>query len=121
MTKNNIIAVVIFFSVLLFVFIYRIYFSNNMSASLTVIVNDAGFIPEHIVVSKNSRVTWVNKGTLPHWPASDFHPTHGIYPEFDPKREIDPNGEWSFEFDKVGNWHFHDHLNPSVRGVVEVK
>lgn len=53
--------------------------------------------------------------------ASDPHPTHTAYPEFDSKTEIAPGGKWQFKFTKKGTWSFHDHLNPEARGVIIVE
>jgi hypothetical protein len=83
-------------------------------------MRDDGFHPQTITVRKCTRVIYKNEGCVAHWPASDIHPTHGIYPEFDPKEGIDPGKEWSFVFDRVGKWRDHDHLFPVNRGVIEV-
>jgi hypothetical protein len=54
------------------------------------------------------------------WPASDFHPTHNLYPEFDPKKPIAQNSSWVFVFDKSGKWTYHNHLFPSQIGTIIV-
>lgn len=79
-----------------------------------------GFEPAGFEIHAGDIVQWVNNDTADHWPASDLHPTHGIYPEFDPQTPIPPGESWSFRFDKEGNWRFHDHLKPLFRGVVKV-
>lgn len=81
---------------------------------------DGNFDPETLSVKKCTKVTFKNESTESRWPASNIHPTHGIYPEFDPQRTIEPGKEWSFVFDKVGNWKYHDHLYPTIRGVISV-
>lgn len=88
----------------------------------TVIINltDDRFEPETIKVSRCSKVIFENVGEKPHWPASNIHPSHGIYPEFDPKEPIEKGKSWSFVFDKEGIWKYHDHLFPAIRGVIEV-
>lgn len=85
-----------------------------------IVVTDNGFQPVSITIQKNTRVIFVNKGTKPRWPASDFHPTHGIYPEFDPQNEVPPGGKWEFVFGKVGKWKYHDHLEPENKGIIIV-
>ena len=55
-----------------------------------------------------------------HWPASNIHPTHGVYPEFDPLRPVPRNETWSFIFTQAGEWKFHDHLAPRHTGSVTV-
>lgn len=79
-----------------------------------------GFSPEEITIKKGQTVTWVNNTSEFLWPASNLHPTHGIYPEFDPREPIAPGESWSFTFQKVGTWRYHDHLRPIERGVIEV-
>ncbi|MDO8594723.1 MAG: hypothetical protein Q7R93_04405 [bacterium] len=53
--------------------------------------------------------------------ASDVHPTHLLYPEFD-QYKTDQRGkdEFRFTFDKVGTWGYHDHLNAGMVGTVVV-
>lgn len=89
-------------------------------ASQVITVSDTGFTPANITVKKNTRVIFKNIGSKPHWPASDFHPTHGIYPQFDPTKEILPGNEWTFRFEKTGKWKLHDHLFPELKGVITV-
>ena len=87
----------------------------------TVIMKEGVFEPETLTIQKCTQVIFKNQDKNAHWPASNLHPTHGIYPEFDPKQPIEAGKEWSFVFDKVGKWKYHDHLSPSTRGVIEVK
>lgn len=79
------------------------------------------FEPNILTVKKNTKIIFKNEDTVDRWPASDLHPTHGIYPEFDPLQPVQPGTEWSFVFDKVGTWKYHDHLIPSFRGEIRVE
>lgn len=88
--------------------------------SQIIVMTDKGFQPAKISIKKNTRVVFMNKGKNEHWPASDLHPTHGIFPEFDPLEGIVPDKEWSFVFRKAGKWRFHDHLVPELRGEIIV-
>lgn len=76
--------------------------------------------PGVLTVKKGEEVTFINKDTDDHWPASNDHPTHQIYSEFDPKRPISPGSSWSFVFEHEGQWKFHDHLFPFIGGTVIV-
>jgi len=80
-----------------------------------------GFFPFSINIKQGETVVFENNGTEDHWPASAIHPTHQIFPEFDPKRPISPGDSWSFTFDKAGIWKFHDHLEPSFFGTINVE
>lgn len=83
-------------------------------------ITPKAFEPSNVTVDENSTLIFINQDTIARWPASDFHPTHEVYPEFDPKGEIAPGESWSFKPKKPGVWNFHDHLDPHVRGVLTV-
>lgn len=87
----------------------------------TVLMLEKGFEPEKIVVKAGSKVTFINKDKVFRWPASDLHPTHTIYPEFDPKGPIKPGDSWEFTFNKAGLWNYHDHLSPLLTGKIVVE
>lgn len=78
------------------------------------------FEPNNVTVDENSTIIFVNQDTVPRWPASDFHPTHDLYPEFDTKKAIQPGESWSFKPKKTGAWKYHDHLNPHFRATITV-
>ena len=80
----------------------------------------SGFLPSEITIDVNSSVIFVNKDSQSRWPASNVHPTHQLYPEFDPRKPIAPQESWAFKPKKVGEWKFHDHLFPHMRGVITV-
>jgi len=87
---------------------------------VTVFVTDEGFSPAQLTVTLGDVVRFENKSTRAVWPASDLHPTHEFYSEFDSKREVGPGQVWEFQFLKLGNWKFHDHLSPFHVGTVFV-
>jgi len=88
--------------------------------AVTVTISGDGFSPASVTVKKGTTITFVNKGSTAHWPASDPHPTHTTYPEFNSKKEIASGASWTFTFDKVGTWRYHDHLNSGEKGVIIV-
>jgi len=79
------------------------------------------FVPTEVKIKKGDTVIWINNISEPVWPASAFHPTHNVYSGFDAFRGIKNGESYSFTFDKIGSWKYHDHLNPSVTGVVVVE
>lgn len=85
-----------------------------------ILINDGKFEPGNLTIKKNTKVSFKNEDEVDHWPASDLHPTHGIYPEFDPQQAVKPGGSWEFIFDKIGKWKFHDHLIPLIRSQIIV-
>ncbi len=83
-------------------------------------ITDVGFVPSKLEIEQEMTVEFENIGKNPHWPASNIHPTHEIYSEFDPKDVIQPGESWSFTFDKAGEWRFHDHAYPEFIGTIIV-
>ncbi len=92
----------------------------TVNPKIEIVMTSSGYTPSSITVKKGTTVTFVNNDTKSRWPASAPHPTHTIYPEFDPKAGIAAGKTWSFKFDKVGEWKFHDHLTPTMFGSVTV-
>lgn len=82
---------------------------------------DGQFIPNKLEINQGDEIVFVNKGTKSRWPASNIHPTHDIYPQFDPKKEILPGESWTFQFNQAGTWRFHDHIYASLTGEIAVK
>lgn len=81
----------------------------------------AGFDPETVTVKKGTEVCYVNEDMEARWPASNIHPTHEIYSDFDPKTPVRSGDTWCFDFTKSGIWKFHDHLFPEFVGTVNVE
>ena len=79
-----------------------------------------GFEPQSLTINLGDTVTFENTDSEDHWPASNIHPTHEIYPEFDPKKPIKPGESWEFKFEKTGEWRLHDHLRPQLNGKIKV-
>ena len=93
---------------------------KTSEGSVSITLTENGFVPDPITVTQGTTVTFKTNRAEAFWPASDLHPTHDIYPEFDPKEPTDANKTWSFKFDKVGTWKYHDHLFPYYRGTITV-
>lgn len=87
----------------------------------TVVLRKDGFHPRTLTVTAGETVTFKTAGDKYFWPASDFHPTHSLFPSFDPKTPIAPGASWSFTFDTPGTYTFHDHLAAYYFGVIQVR
>ncbi len=94
--------------------------SQKISQTDQILLTGQGFSPSELTVAQGTTVTFSTNTGKAFWPASDLHPSHLIYPEFDPKIPIQPDKSWVFKFDKVGIWNFHDHLSPGFRGKIIV-
>ncbi len=90
----------------------------------TVEIISTGFVPNTLTIKVNDRVIFINKDTVPHWPASAVHPTHCEYKGcgvFDARKGLAPNEPYSMVFDLAGNWKYHDHLDPGMTGTIVVQ
>ena len=99
--------------------------STDASVALTVTMQDNKYNQTAISIKKGDTIRFVNGAKIgsgdDYWPASNIHPSHQIYPEFDPQGPLHPGESWSFKFDKVGHWRFHDHLHyPDITGYIDV-
>ncbi|MEK7561229.1 MAG: hypothetical protein AAB539_04745 [Patescibacteria group bacterium] len=94
---------------------------GHRAAPHSVVVLETGFYPAVLVIRPGDIVHFTTETGNSFWPASDMHPTHAVYPEFDPKKPIAPDAEWSFRFDRIGRWEYHDHLHSLRHGIIEVR
>lgn len=85
------------------------------------ILGENGYEPENITIKQGDIILFSTSGDQPFWPASDIHPTHGIFPEFDPMEPVPADSAWAFQFNKVGAWSYHDHLYPYFTGTITVE
>jgi plastocyanin len=102
------------------VFVTRVDAQSVENGDTLVVLGKDGFTPASVRVPVGATVTFQTDRGRYFWPASDTHPSHAIYPAFDPGRPINPNDTWSFTFDAAGRWTFHDHISPYFAGVIEV-
>ncbi|OHA87009.1 MAG: hypothetical protein A2644_00945 [Candidatus Zambryskibacteria bacterium RIFCSPHIGHO2_01_FULL_39_63] len=89
---------------------------------VTVTYNGSVFSPKTITVKKGDSVTFINESNGGMSVASDPHPSHTIYPEFDQYKSAEKGKKsYTFVFDKIGSWGYHNHLNSSAVGMVTVE
>ncbi len=98
-------------------------------------ITSAGFSQKTLTIQAGDTVTFVNKDSATHWPASNVHPTHTTYPgsninkcgtadessTFDACKALAEGEEYSFTFTRTGRWPFHDHRNPGRGGTIVVE
>lgn len=95
--------------------------SATSQSHADVVLTDEGFIPRDVHLVRGGTVTFTTERDTPFWPASDLHPSHGLYSEFDSLRPLRKGESWTFTFDKPGQWGFHDHLRSYFVGVIYVE
>ncbi len=108
-------------NVLIFLLVLLVPISAIAHSGRNIHIDEFGFTPNVLEITQGQTVTFENVGREPSWPASNDHPTHQIYSEFDSNEPIKPGKTWSFIFDKPGEWEFHDHLSPQHTGIIKVK
>lgn len=102
----------------LFLLFPNLSFAHSTTQVIEVVEN--GFKPGSVEVDSETTLIFINKDSKDRWPASNIHPTHDLYPEFDPKKALQPGQSWTFKPQKAGEWKYHDHLLPHLRGSITV-
>lgn len=90
-------------------------------AVFKVVYDGASFAPKIVNARKGDIVVFENSSLGEFWVASDPHPTHTGYPEFNSDKGLPPGESFSFKFEKSGTFGYHNHLNSSIFGEVVVK
>lgn len=102
---------------------------GSITQIVTVAITKDGFSPDYILIKSGTMVRWINNDSTPHWPASDSHPTHAMYPSatkacgsdtFDACKALLTKQTYSFTFHVNGVWGAHDHLSPGTTMAIEV-
>lgn len=88
--------------------------------NVSIVLTDDGFRPERLIVDKGTTLVFTTNRDKPFWPASNQHPSHMLYPEFDPLEPIARDASWSFVMNKAGVRGYHDHIRSYYMGVVYV-
>ncbi len=83
--------------------------------------NESGFSPSVLRVRVGTIVVFKNEESDPIWVASNPHPIHTDYSEFDARRGYTKGESYSFTFTTLGTWKYHDHLNSSEGGTIVVE
>lgn len=79
------------------------------------------YSPANKTIAKGDTINFVNNSNGNMWTASDPHPQHTDYPEFDAGQDYAPGSTYSFTFNKVGAWGYHNHRNSSCNGTITVQ
>ncbi len=108
----------LFLMVLLFSFCQSPIYAKEQIFEIKMVKN--GFVPPSLQIKTADTINFINQDKIDRWPASNIHPTHSIYPEFDPQKAIKPGESWQLKFDRAGTFKFHDHLSPSLGGAITV-
>ena len=94
--------------------------ASNTAVAATITFNGNGFSPAVTIVKAGDTIKIVNSSSTPMQLDSDPHPTHTDEPELN-VGEVDAGKSATFVLTKVGSWGYHDHLNPSLTGRINVQ
>ena len=94
--------------------------SNQNVPEFDVLYTDKGYNPSQLEVPLGAKVNFKNTSSIPMWTASDPHPTHTDYPQFDADRDYPSGGVYTFEFNRLGTFGYHNHEKSIDRGFIQV-
>ncbi len=106
--------------VLASVFEHEVAPSDGMGM-VTVRYTNTGFVPAKLTVLVGTMVEFINQRDEEMWVASNVHPSHEILATFDQFKGVGKGQSYMYTFDKKGLWPYHDHINPSLEGVITVE
>ncbi|MCH7883549.1 hypothetical protein IIA95_04010 [Patescibacteria group bacterium] len=113
--KSAMLIILLFGNTLAFAHgVYETHKDHDASQERIIIeITPEGYVPRKTTVIKGGTVVFKNNDKKRHWPASDFHPTHTLYPEksegdclgssFDACGAIQANETWEFTFNVTGS------------------
>lgn len=110
------------------IFLFLLFFFTSINSihahqdpnNTVVHMTQNGYVPKNIEINQGTTIVFENTDIVDLWPASNIHPTHNIYSDFDPKKSIKPGESWKFTFNTPGEWKYHDHLFPTIGGTIIV-
>jgi len=92
--------------------------SQQQEAQVT--ITKDGFIPASLIVKKGTKIVWTNSDEATHQLQANPHPTGDSLPGL--KSEIlTPAQTYEYTADTTGTFGYHDHLNPTTNGTIEVQ
>ena len=86
----------------------------------SVLITPAGFVPASLTIMQGTKVTWTNQDDKLHQVAANPHPAGTDLPGL--RSEIlNRTQTYTYTANKTGSFGYHDQLNPSVNGTIDVK
>lgn len=75
-------------------------------AEVTIHMSEIMFAPKNIMISKGTKVTWINDEDVEHYVNTDSHPAHTYYPPQN-SRSMAKGASYSVTFDQSGAYPYH--------------
>ena len=82
------------------------YLDLTGQSEVTVRLKGIKFEPERIIVSRGTKVTWINDDPVVHFVNSDPHPSHNVVATLN-SLEIKKGDSFNYTFDQSGEWAIH--------------
>ena len=83
------------------------------SATTTVQIRRAGFVPASVTINQDDSVTWRNADTIDHQVVANGGQFASPI--------LDPGESYTFTFRNAGTYRYHDALHPTRRGTITVR
>jgi plastocyanin len=86
---------------------------------VTVTTKGIAFVPQHILISKGTRITWTNEDNVTHYVNTDSHPAHTYYLEMNSKA-LNKGDTYSIVLDMPGVYLYHCSAHTNMKGSIIV-
>jgi plastocyanin len=86
---------------------------------VTVTMRDIAFVPQNILISKGTTITWTNEDSFIHYVNTDGHPAHTYYPEMN-SRSLARGDSYSLTLDTPGVYPYHCSAHTNMKGSIVV-
>lgn len=91
---------------------------QQQTAQIT--ITKDGFVPASLSVKKGTKIIWTNSDEATHQLQANPHPTGESLPGL--KSEVLTSGQtYEYTADISGTFDYHDHLNPTNNGKLEIQ
>ena len=91
--------------------------TTSIPVEIIITITPSGFVPDSLMISKNTKITWVNKSseiaTIASDPQNTFPPLN--------LGDVGVNDSVSLIFSQPGRYHYDNGKNPSQKGTLIVK
>lgn len=94
--------------------------SSRTGQAYEVLYTKDGFSPSLLVIRYNDSVRFKNSSGFQMWVASDPHPAHSDYPDFNQRATSGTGSTYSFQFTRIGTWGYHNDMHLTHQAVIVV-
>lgn len=83
-------------------------------------VTASGFVPSTLAIKPGTKVIWVNSDSAAHQISANPHPTGASLPSLK-SESLKQNQSYEYTFSEQGNIEYHDQLNPTINGSIQIQ